>query len=75
MCASGLKAVTLAAQSIIAGDNDVVLAGGMESMSNAPHYLACARGGVRLGHGELVDGLIRDGEMGEGLGWGSLVWR
>lgn len=45
------------------GDNDVVVAGGMESMSNVPHYLPGSRKGIRLGHGEVVDGLIRDGEQ------------
>jgi acetyl-CoA C-acetyltransferase len=45
-----------------AGDNDVVVAGGMESMSNVPHYLPSMRMGVRLGHAEVVDGLIKDGE-------------
>jgi acetyl-CoA C-acetyltransferase len=44
------------------GDNDVVVAGGMESMSNVPHYLTNSRTGLRLGHGQLVDGLIKDGE-------------
>lgn len=44
------------------GDNDVVVAGGMESMSNVPHYLPGMRLGSRLGHGEVVDGLIKDGE-------------
>eukprot|EP00882_Tetradesmus_deserticola_P020996 GHRQ01022690.1.p1 GENE.GHRQ01022690.1~~GHRQ01022690.1.p1 ORF type:complete len:240 (+),score=91.19 GHRQ01022690.1:249-968(+) len=61
VCASGMKAVALGAQSISAGDNDVVVAGGMESMSNVPHYLASSRAGLRLGHGQLVDGLIKDG--------------
>jgi acetyl-CoA C-acetyltransferase len=51
----------LANQAIVAGDADVVLAGGMESMSNAPYLLTRARGGYRLGHGELVDSMIRDG--------------
>jgi len=61
VCGSGLKAVMLAAQSIKAGDQDVVVAGGMESMSNAPYYLPKARAGYRLGNGELVDGVIHDG--------------
>jgi acetyl-CoA C-acetyltransferase len=61
VCGSGLKAVMLASQAILAGDADVVLAGGMESMSNAPYLLAKARAGYRLGHGELVDSMIRDG--------------
>jgi acetyl-CoA C-acetyltransferase len=61
VCGSGLKAVMLANQAVVAGDADVVLAGGMESMSNAPYLLTKARGGYRLGHGELVDSMIRDG--------------
>jgi acetyl-CoA C-acetyltransferase len=61
VCGSGLKAVTLAAQAIAQGDAEVVVAGGMESMSNAPYYLPQARGGMRLGHGRVTDGLIFDG--------------
>jgi len=61
VCGSGLKAVMLAAQSIRAGDADVIVAGGMESMSSVPYYLPKARTGYRLGHGELVDGVIHDG--------------
>jgi len=61
VCGSGLKAVMLAAQAIRAGDADILVAGGMESMSNAPYYLTKARTGYRLGHGELVDGMIHDG--------------
>ncbi|XP_024374217.1 acetyl-CoA acetyltransferase 1 isoform X2 [Physcomitrium patens] len=61
VCASGMKAVMLAAQSIQLGQNDVVVAGGMESMSNAPYYLPKARGGLRFGHGEVVDGMLKDG--------------
>ena len=61
VCASGTKAVMLAAQSISLGQNDVVIAGGMESMSNVPYYLDKARNGYRLGHGELTDGLVKDG--------------
>lgn len=61
VCGSGLKAVMLAAQSIKAGDADVVVAGGMESLSNAPYALQKARTGYRLGHGELVDIMIHDG--------------
>ncbi len=61
VCGSGLKAVMLASQAIRAGDADVILAGGMESMSNAPYFLPKARSGYRLGHGELVDGVIHDG--------------
>lgn len=61
VCASGMKAMMLAAQSIQSGHNDIVVAGGMESMSNAPYYLPKARQGYRLGHGELVDGMMKDG--------------
>jgi acetyl-CoA C-acetyltransferase len=61
VCGSGLKAVMLAAQAIRAGDAQVVVAGGQESMSNAPFYLYGHRGGVKFGDQTLVDGLIRDG--------------
>jgi acetyl-CoA C-acetyltransferase len=61
VCASGMKAIMLAAQSIANGDNDIVLAGGMESMSNVPYYLDKARNGFRLGNGQITDGLIKDG--------------
>ena len=61
VCGSGLKAVILAAQAIKAGDAQCVVAGGQESMSNAPHYLFGLRAGVKLGNQELVDGVIRDG--------------
>lgn len=61
VCGSGLKAVMLADQAIRAGDAKVVVAGGVESMSNAPYLLTQARSGMRMGHGEVVDSLIRDG--------------
>lgn len=61
VCGSGLKAVMLAAQAIMLGDADVIVAGGMESMSNAPYLLNKARDGYRLGHGELIDSMIKDG--------------
>ncbi|HEX6893026.1 MAG TPA: acetyl-CoA C-acyltransferase [Chryseolinea sp.] len=61
VCASGMKAVMLGAQSIMLGQNDVILAGGMESMSNIPYYLLKARTGYKYGHGELLDGLQYDG--------------
>ena len=61
VCGSGLKAVMLAAQGIAAGDSDVVVAGGMESMSNCPYMLPGAREGMRLGNGKLVDSMIFDG--------------
>ena len=61
VCGSGLKAVALAAQAIKAGDHEVLIAGGMESMSNAPYLIRGAREGFRLGHGEMVDAMIHDG--------------
>jgi acetyl-CoA C-acetyltransferase len=61
VCASGMKAVMLGAQSIMLGQNDVVVAGGMESMSNVPYYLQKARYGYKYGHGELLDGVLFDG--------------
>ncbi|MFZ4772336.1 MAG: acetyl-CoA C-acyltransferase, partial [Ferruginibacter sp.] len=61
VCASGMKAIMLGAQSIALGENDVVVAGGMESMSNVPYYLDKARNGYRLGHGQITDGLVKDG--------------
>ncbi|MGI8618344.1 MAG: thiolase family protein [Gemmatimonadaceae bacterium] len=61
VCGSGLKAVMLAAQSIRAGDQQVVVAGGQESMSNAPHYLYGLRQGVKLGDQTIADGVIKDG--------------
>src|SRR5688572_1413119 len=60
-CASGLLAIILAWQQVALGDAEVVLAGGTESMSNTPYLLPRARWGYRLGHGELVDGMYRDG--------------
>ena len=61
VCASGMKAIVMVAQTIQLGVNDVVVAGGMESMSNVPYYLPKARQGYRLGHGEVVDGMMKDG--------------
>ena len=61
VCGSGLKAIMLAAQSIRAGDQQVVVAGGQESMSNAPYYVYGMRSGVKFGDQKLVDGLIKDG--------------
>ena len=61
VCASGLKAVMLGAQSIEIGDNDIVIAGGMESMSRVPHYLPSGRDGQKFGHVTLVDGMLYDG--------------
>ncbi len=61
VCGSGLKAVMLAAQAIRAGDGQAFVAGGMESMSNAPYLLNKARTGYRLGNGELIDAVVHDG--------------
>src|SRR5215510_12783204 len=61
VCGSGLKAVGLAAQGIQTGDSDIVVAGGMESMTNAPYLLPGARDGYRLGHSTIVDSMIHDG--------------
>jgi acetyl-CoA C-acetyltransferase len=61
MCGSGLKSVMLAHHAILAGDADVIIAGGQESMSNAPYLLKKARSGYRLGHGEIYDSMITDG--------------
>ena len=64
VCGSGLKAVMMAAQGIQLGDTEVVVAGGMESMSNAPYLIPKAREGYRLGNGVLVDSMINDGLWG-----------
>ncbi len=61
VCGSGLKSVMLAAQSIMLGDADVIVAGGMESMSNVPYMLDKARTGYRMGHGQLTDLMVSDG--------------
>ena len=61
VCASGMKSVMIAAQSIMSGDNDIVIAGGMENMSTVPHYLSQGRTGQKLGDMKLVDGMVRDG--------------
>ena len=61
VCASGMKSIMLGAQSIALGQNAVVVAGGMESMSNVPYYLSKARTGYRLGDGKIQDGLVHDG--------------
>jgi acetyl-CoA C-acetyltransferase len=61
VCGSGLQAVIFGAKTIALGDADVVVSGGMESMSNVPYYLPQARGGYRMGHGKIVDGMIHDG--------------
>jgi acetyl-CoA C-acetyltransferase len=61
VCASGMKSIMLAAQSIMTGDNDVVIAGGMENMSAVPYYMEDTRWGARLGNKSVVDGLVKDG--------------
>src|SRR5213075_1875049 len=61
VCGSGLKAVMMAAQGIQLGDSEMVVAGGMESMSNAPYLIPKAREGYRLGHGKMLDAIIQDG--------------
>ena len=61
MCGSGLKAVMLGAQAILTGDADIVVAGGQESMTNAPYLLPKARGGYRMGNGEIIDSMMYDG--------------
>ncbi len=61
VCASGMKSIMFGAQSIMLGHNNVVIAGGMESMSNIPYYMPNARWGYKYGHAELVDGLAKDG--------------
>ena len=61
VCASGMKSIMIAAQTIMCGENDIVVAGGMENMSNTPHYLAQGRKGQKLGNMQLVDGMVKDG--------------
>ena len=61
VCGSGLKSVMLAAQAIMIGDADVIVAGGMENMTRVPYYLDSARFGSKLGHGKMIDGMIQDG--------------
>lgn len=61
VCASGMKSIALAAQSIMCGSQDIMLAGGFESMTNVPYYVPAARKGLRLGNGNLVDGVVHDG--------------
>ena len=68
VCASGMKALALGALSIAAGENDIVVAGGMENMSAAPYLLAQARKGYRLGHGELLDDILVDALSDPGSG-------
>jgi acetyl-CoA C-acetyltransferase len=61
VCGSGLKSVMLGSQSIMTGESDIVVAGGMESMTNAPYFLDKARSGYRMGNGKIIDGMIYDG--------------
>lgn len=73
VCSSGMKTVMLGAQSIMLGINDIVVTGGMESMSNIPYYIPKARYGYKYGHGQMVDGLMHDGlwEVYNGFPMGS----
>jgi len=71
VCGSGLKAVMLAAQAIMVGDADMIVAGGMENMYQAPYYLPKARTGYRLWDGKLVDGMVHDGL---GIHWTISTW-
>ena len=61
VCSSGMKSIMLAAQTIMCGDNNVVIAGGMENMSSVPHYFAKGRTGQKLGDMKLIDGMVKDG--------------
>ena len=61
VCSSGMKSIMLAAQTIMCGDNEVVIAGGMENMSRTPHYLADGRSGKKLGDMKISDGMVKDG--------------
>lgn len=61
VCSSGMKSIMIAAQTILSGDNDVVIAGGMENMSSIPHYMDKSRTGQKLGDMKLIDGLVKDG--------------
>jgi acetyl-CoA C-acetyltransferase len=61
VCASGMKSVMYASQSILLGHSQIIVAGGMESMSNVPYYLEKGRSGYKYGHGQVVDGIIKDG--------------
>lgn len=75
VCGSGLKAIMLADQAIRAGDAKVIVAGGMESMSRAPHLLMAGRSGIKFGHGQLLDSMLHDGLWCacENVGMGSLA--
>ncbi len=61
VCSSGMKAIMMAAQSIALGDNEIMIAGGMESMTNVPHYIPSGRSGIKYGNGQILDGIVRDG--------------
>src|SRR6056297_2102770 len=61
VCASGMKSVMIAADQIRLGEADIIVAGGMESMSNVPYYLPKERFGAKYGHGEVQDGIVKDG--------------
>ena len=61
VCSSGMKSIIIAAQTIMCGDNDVVVAGGMENMSSVPHYFVKGRSGQKIGDMKLLDGMVKDG--------------
>src|SRR3954468_19249964 len=61
VCGSGLQAVIFGAKTVALGDAEIVVAGGMESMSNVPYYMPGARGGLRMGNAQIIDGMIHDG--------------
>lgn len=61
VCSSGMKSIMIAAQTIMCGDNDIVIAGGMENMSSVPHYFTKGRTGQKLGNMQLIDGMVKDG--------------
>lgn len=73
VCASGMKSISLAAQSIMLGDADIVIAGGMESMSNVPFYVDSMRWGNKYGNTQLIDGLVKDGltDVYDGMAMGN----
>ncbi len=61
VCSSGMKAIMMATQAIALGDRDIMVAGGMESMTNAPHYIPSGRSGIKYGNGKMLDAIVRDG--------------
>jgi acetyl-CoA C-acetyltransferase len=73
VCSSGMKAVMIGAQSIMTDQNEVVVAGGMESMTNVPYYIPKARYGYKYGHGQLIDGLMHDGKYTTASQWATAL--